>query len=201
MKDGSIYQSGWSGLTYTDIQGFNGKTIPSADQTPVANLIKSLEDYICRATGRQFLVVSGAEYYSETFTSGQKRYTLKGFPFTIKKIIVNSVTVYDSASPLTGQYILNTDFYIKHNKIIFPNGLGATGYYNDVEVQYQITQFWADDIKQAIVRIVSDIYLNKKNSGKSLSSYSFSGLSLDFKDNGLTQMFDDLISHYRVDIP
>lgn len=201
MKDGSLYQSGWSGLTYADIQAFNGKTIPSADQSPVANLIKSLEDYICRATGRNFLVVSGEEYYSETFTSGEKRYTLKGFPFTIKKIIVNSVTVYDSASPLTGQYILNTDFYIKHNKVIFPNSLGATGYYNDVQIQYTITQFWGDDVKQAIIRVVSDIYLNKKYSGKSLNSFSFSGLSLDFKNDGLTQMLNDIISYYRVDIP
>ena len=199
-KDGSLYFSGWSGLTYLNIQAFNGKTIPTASQTPVNNLIKALEGYICRMTGRNFFVVSGNDNYVETFQSGNKIYTLKGFPILLKKITVNGVVVYDSASPLTGTYILNTHFYIKHNKIIFPDCLTATGYYNDVEIQYQITKFWEDDLTEAMIRIVSDIYLNKAYSGKGLTSFSFSGMSLNFKDEGLTRTFEDLIAFYKVDL-
>lgn len=197
--DGNLYLSGWSGLTYTDIQTFNGKTIPSANQTSVNNLIKSVEDYIERECARNFKVLATDDYYSEIFTSGKTSYQLSSYPITLKKIILNSQTVYDSSSQ-TNIYTLNLDFYIKHNRIYFPGTAEASGYYNDLEFRYNISQFWGDDVKQAIIRVVSDIYLNRANSGKPITNMSFSGVSFGFLQDETTRMMKDIISYYRIPI-
>lgn len=196
-KDGSLYYSGWSGLTYSSISAFNGRTIPSADQSSVTSLIKSLEDYICRMTGRQFGVLSEEDYYSELFTSGKNSYILKGFPIDLKKIVVGGVEVYVKGQTGKG-YDLNVDFYVKNNRVVFSGGLPASGNFFDVEFQYNIVKFWGDDVAEAIKRAVSDIYLNKDKSGKGLNSFSFGGMSYSFKDEGITKMLDDVIGYYRV---
>lgn len=171
--DAKIYQTGFSGLTFTDIQTFLKRTFSTAEQTLATSLIKQKEYELCNLTNRQFLY-TGVEYY-EKFNAP----LVTVFPYatplsTLVKIEVDGIDK-------TSLYVLGRDYYVYDNFFHFESPIVSAGnQHQAVKLTYTLKQFWGEDIKYLITRWVAVDFLASENGGVALSNMSFSGLSQGF---------------------
>ena len=97
------FQTGFSGITNSDIALFLKRTLTTSEQLLVDSLITEVERSLCQATNRQFS--DTAEYYEE-FESGIDQFELYNIPINeITKIEIDNVDV-------TADYTLATDYWI-----------------------------------------------------------------------------------------
>ncbi len=196
--NGKLYKSGYSGLTHSDIAAFISKTLSAPEQAVVTALIADIEDFLCRACRRNFFVPDGTtDKYYETVDAGNETLRLLNLPIKeILKITVNGTDWYVKGSG--NQPVLGTDFFVYEDKVVF-----ETVPYSSVDdrralaVYYTIEQFWGSDIKLAIKRWVSDIFLAREYGGNSVSRFNVQGFSMDFNTTSLPQFIQAVVDSYR----
>ena len=187
--DARIYQSGYSGLTYTSIQSFLKRTFTSAEQTLVASLIVDAEIMLCELTNRQFKYTS-QEYY-ETLNGG----FLKFMPFATPVSTLAGVTI--DGVDVTDNYTLNTDYFVYDNYIVFESPLvSATDNRNAVKLTYTLRQFWGKDVENLLKKWVSLEFLSSENGGAKVDRFNFGNLSQDINHEALQKELDKLVFRY-----
>jgi len=170
-SDAKIYQSGFSGLTHTNIASFLKRTLTASEQTLVTQLIKDKEIALCVYTNRQFGYGSNFEYY-ETINGGFTRFVPYATPVaTLEEIIVDGVDV-------TANYTVNEDYFIYDNSIIFETPIvSASNNRRAVKLTYTVRQFWADDIKNLLTKWVALEFLSSEDGGVNTNNVTFGNLS------------------------
>lgn len=181
------YQSGWSGLTYADVEAQVGKVFPTADQAAITNLITKIELMICGLCHRQFKN-GGSEIYVERVPSNTARFFAKAFPVsTVTNIKINDVAVSGLVS--------GNQYGILYPNEIALNLLGIQSNLDKVEIYYTIEKFWGDDIKLAIVQYITKI-LNDQKAGGDLRDFSFAGYTTH--NEGIPSDIQKIIEYYTV---
>ncbi len=197
--NGKLYKSGYSGVTHTDIANFLSKTLSAPEQSVVTALIADVEDFFCRACRRNFFLPDGTtDKYYETVDAGKDKYYLTNGPIKeVLKITVNDIDWYvkDGGS---NKLVLGTDFFVYENQIQFESSPYST--INDrraMKIYYSIEAFWGSDLKLAIKRWASDLFLSREYGGTSVKRFNVQGFSIDFDENGLPNYVNAIVSSYK----
>lgn len=181
------YQSGWSGLTYSDVESQVGKVFPAADQTAITSLIAKVELMICNLCHRQFAYGAGTVYI-ERVPSNTSRFFARSTPVsTVTNIKINDVAV-------TGLVAGNQYGIVYPNEIAL-NLVGIQSNLDKVEIYYTIDKFWTDDIKLAIVQYITKI-LNDQKAGGDLRDFSFAGFTTH--NEGIPSDIQKIIEYYTI---
>jgi len=197
----NLYLTGYSGLVYSDISGLTGKTLSAAEQAVVTNLIKEVESYLCSKTKRQFRVIdsgSTKQIYHEVFDAGGYKYALHNFPiYRVQKIEVDGVTKYEAGGS-NNELTLGVDFFVYDDYIRFASSpVSSVDNRRALKISYELEQFWGDDVKLAIKRAVSEMYLSKEYGTKGVKSIGLTGdFSISFDDQ-IANYLKEVIANYR----
>lgn len=187
--DAKIYQTGFSGLSYTDIGKYLKRTILASEQELVTNLIKEKEFELCSQTNRQFLYTN-VEYWQKFNANITKVIPFNTPLNTLTKVEINGVDV-------TSQFILDYNYFIYDNYIYFKTPLVASqDYHNAVKLTYTIRQFWGDDIKNLLKKWVALEFLASENAGVNDSSRSVSGVNESLDLAGFEKEKREVIFRY-----
>lgn len=193
------YQSGYSGLSHSDIAKFVHKTLTTDEQTIVTALIAQMEVTLARKCRRQFKDSLGTDnYYYDILSAGEDTLRVSSAPInSIYKIEVDGVTKYlssDASYPL----VLDTDFYVNDEDIEFVAiPTSSTRNKNAVKVYYTIRKFWGDDVVIALKRWVSEVFLSSEYAGRKISSFSVQGENISFADD-LPAFIESLVNYYKM---
>lgn len=185
------YSVGYSAIVHGDIASFLKRTLTTADQTLVTSLIAEVEREICRQTRRQFHQV---DTFYEEYPTGVSKFLLSNVPIkAITKIIIDGVEK-------TSNYTENVHYWIIDGQYVrFQTPLVASqNPYTGVRIEYSIDQFWGDDVKNLIKKMVSYEFLNSENAGVGLSNESFSDQSAGFNVSRFHKEKDELFKYYRM---
>lgn len=197
--NGKLYKSGYSGLTQADVAAFISKTLSSTEQTVVTALIADIEDFMCRACRRNFFIVDGTtDQYYEIVDAGQETVYFTNTPIKeILKISVNSTDWYVKGGN-NNRLILGTDFFVYENKIFFESITYSS--INDrraMTIYYTIEPFWGSDLKLAIKRWVSELFLTREYGTNSVTRMNIQGFLMDFNTADLPTYIESVIESYR----
>lgn len=187
------YPTGYSGLAHADIASFLQKTFTAAEQSAVTALIAEIESEISRRCDRAFLVANSQ--YKELFDVPADKTS-----FRVKNPVINAVvtlkmegeTIYDG----TDTYDLRVHIY--PNRVEIPEIPDPEYQQNALEITYTIKQFWGDDVKLAIKRVVGQIILNAENAGVPLLTTSFGSMSETKDGQELNKHIDAVVKRYRM---
>jgi len=197
--NGKLYKSGYSGLTHTDIANFLSKTLSAAEQAVVTSFILDVEDFFCRACRRNFFIADGTtDQYYELVDAGKSKYYLTNGPIKeILKITVNSTDWYVKGGS-NNKLTLGTDFFVYENHVLLETvPYSSTDDRRALKVYYTIEQFWGSDLKLAITRWVSALFLSREYGGSTIKRFNVQGLSIDFDENGLPNYVNAITESYR----
>ncbi|RMD67348.1 MAG: hypothetical protein D6822_08420 [Cyanobacteria bacterium J149] len=184
------YQTGYTGITNTDVASFLKRTLTTSEQSLVDSLIAEVERSLCRECNRQFSEIT--EYY-EVFESGISQFDLYNLPISaITKIEVDNVDV-------TSNYTLASDYWIIDGLYVkFETPIISTDIYTGVKITYQIRKFWGDDIKLLVKKWAAYEFLNSENGGVGASSVNFSELSQTFNISQYQKEKEKVINYYKL---
>lgn len=194
--DGNLYQTGYSGLTDTDISTFLKRTFTASEKVLVNNLITDLEDELCRATNRNFKVDDGADdptlvQYYEYFTADFLKVMVQNSP--VNSMVAIEVDGVDK----TSLYTENVNYWIYDNYIVFSNTVVGTGYdLKSVKITYTIKKFWGRDVTLMLTKWVAYEFLKSENAGVGNSSMSFAEVAQTFDLNNFIKERDKVIFRY-----
>jgi hypothetical protein len=198
-KKGNLYYSGYSGLTALQVASFLSKTLTTEEQQILNSIISAIELYIAKKCRRNFKYDLGADVYEETFDAGNVKYYFSNFPIKeITKITIDSADVYVKGGN-NNQYELNEDFFVYDDYIVFETVI-PTSSNNDrqsLKIQYNIDQFWGEDVVLAIKQWAAQIFSQKEYGGKNVSSFNFSGFSLSFSESEIPSYVKEIINSYK----
>ncbi len=197
-KKANLFYSGYSELTPNDIGNFIGKELSSTEQAVINSLIQSMELHIARNCNRNFLHdLSGNSYY-QVFDAGKKEYCTFNLPIKeITKIELDGDIEYDIEEE-SNDYVLGSDFFVYDEGITFYTiTKSSINDRNALKIYYTIEEFWGEDVKLAIKRWVSEIFLSREYGGKKVTSFNFSGYSLDFSEDEIPEYIKEVISNYK----
>lgn len=186
------YPTGYSGLAHGDIASFLGKTFTTAEQTAVTGLIAEIEAEIARRADRNFLVTNAQ--YKEVFDvpSNKDTFKVKNQPINaIVDISMEGVSIYNSE-------LTTLKVHVYPNKIVIPEIPDPEYAERALEVTYTIKQFWGDDLKLAIKRLVGQLILNAENAGVPLITTSFGSVSETKDGQELNKHIDAVVKRYRM---
>lgn len=195
MNKSNLLLSGYSAITYTDIQTFINRTITSGEQTLVASLIASVESYIARLCDRQFKTATD---FTDIFDVDGQEYIFYNYPIKeVTKIVSGGVTLYDKTS-ITNTLVENTDYYVYDDRIVFEY---EPEYTNSprraLEITYNIEKFWGDDVTLVIKKWVSEMFTAKEFAGREMSNISVNGVSTGFDTAKTPAYVQKVIDAYR----
>lgn len=193
------HYGGYTGLTASQIADFLGKTLTTAEQNIVSSLISSIESFIALKCRRNFKYDLGNDVYEETFDAGSNRYEFYNFPIdSIEKIYINDTLIYEKGG-LNNQYEKDKDFFVYDDYIVFETFIPQSSINNKraLKIQYKIKKFWGEDVVNAVRLWVAQIFNSKEYGGKTINSFSFSGLSLSFKDEDIPLFIKEIINTYK----
>lgn len=184
------YQTGYSGLTHTDIAAFLKRTLTSDDQTLVTSLIAEVERSLCALTNRQFK--PSVDYYEE-FGSGISEFELFNLP-------INSLTSIEvDGVDVTSNYTLGENYWIMDELYVkFETPITSQNIYTGVKLTYQIRQFWGDDVKLLLKKWVAYEFLNSENAGVGVSNFGFSDLNKTFNLSQYEKEKEKIINYYTL---
>lgn len=187
---------GYTGLTASQIADFLGKTLTTAEQNILLSLISSIESFIALKCRRNFKY---DDVYEETFDAGNNKYEFYNFPVdSIEKITIDTSTIYEKGSQ-NNMIELNKDFFVYDDFIVFETYLpqSSTNNRRALKIQYKIKKFWGDEVVNAVKMWTAQIFNSKEYGGKTVNSFSFSGLSLSFKDEEIPSFVKEVINTYK----
>ena len=201
-----LYLTGYSGITYSDIAAFLGRTsLSSSEQTVATQLIDSAEMFLCQQCNRQFANALAATpttdvIFASILDAGLSKYFFDSFPVkAVSKILLDGNVVYDSTSPSTATYKFGQDFFVKPSYLLFYTKLQSViDPHNAVEIDYTIEKFWGSDVLLAIKRWVAQIFINKEYGGNGVMRMSLTGLTLDLNVKDTPDYIKAVISSYRI---
>ena len=192
-----IYLSGWSLVTHSDVSSLLGKTLSTAEQTLITSLIKQVELYICRQCNRQFKL---SQTYYETVDAGKSRYDVCNIPIlAVTKITVDGNTKYE-ASGEDNSLTLNQDFFVYDDYVEFATLVSSSvDNRNAMVLYYTIDEFWGEEVKLAITRFVSDLFVNREYATNRVQSIGISGgLNLTFDTKSVPAALQEIIDAFRL---
>lgn len=197
-KNGRLFVAGFTGVANTDIAGFTGKTLTSAEQTLITGLISSIETTIARQCGRNFLDLGNTDSYYETFDADYQKYYPFSYPLKeIRKIEIDGVAVYTKGGNNNALTLGRDLFCYPSYVLIDPPRQSSVDNRQALKIYYAIENVVGDDMKLAVKQFVSDIFLNRENAGKSVSSVNVAGVSLSFDPNSLPNYIKTVIATYK----
>jgi hypothetical protein len=198
----TVYKTGFSGVTYTDIANLTGKTLTATEQALITDFIKGVESYICSQTHRQFAIADGVNKQSfyQVFDGGFSKYYLISYPiYRVTKIQIDGVTKYDVATPNNNTLNLNVDFFVYDDFvrfITFP--VSSIDNRRAVKIYYELEDFWGEEVKLAIKRFVSELFLSREYGTKGVNSFDVAGqLSMSFNSE-LGAFLKEVIESYKI---
>lgn len=197
--DAKKHYGGYTGLTASQIADFLGKTLTSTEQNIVSSLISSIESFIASKCRRNFKYNLGSDVYEETFEAGGNRYEFYNFPIeSIEKIYIDNTLIYEKGGS-ANQYELGKDFFVYDDYIVFETFIPQSSINNKraLKIQYKIKQFWGDDVILAVKLWTAQLFNSKEYGSKTVNSFSFSGLSLSFKDEDMPGFVKQIIETYK----
>lgn len=182
------FYTGYSNITSADIASYLKRTFTEAELALTDEIIASVESELANKCNRNF--DTSLTYY-ETFNSGFTRVMLYNTPInSLKDIYIDGVKK-------TSLYVLNTDYFIYENMLVFITPITGTNYpYNAVKIEYDIVKFWGEDVTNLIKKWVAYEFLNSENAGVGVKSMSFDTLSQDFDLATFNKQKEDLIFRY-----
>ena len=198
--NGKLYKSGYSGLTYSDIAAFLAKTLSAPEQAVVTALIADIEDVLCRSCRRNFFIPDGTtDSYYETVDSGQETLRLYNLPIKeiVKFTIDDDLDLYVKGDS-DNEYRLGRDFFVYEDKVVF-----ATVPYSSIDdrraltIHYTIEQFWGNDVKLAIKRWVSELFITREYGSNAVSRINVQGFLMDFNTSDLPNFVQSVVDSYR----
>lgn len=197
--NGKLYKSGYSGLAHTDIANFLSKTLSSPEQSVVDGLIASVEDFLCRACRRNFFLPDGTtDQYYEIVDSGKEKCYLTNAPIKeILKITVDGTDWYVKGGG-SNQLVLGRDFFVYETYVNFETVPYSS--LNDrraMTIYYDIESFWGNDVKLAITRWVSDLFLTREYGGTSFTRFNVERFLVEFDPNSLPDFIKSVVESYR----
>lgn len=194
-----VHYGGYTGLTASQIADFLGKTLTTTEQNIVSSLISSIESFIASKCRRNFKYDLGADVYEETFDAGANRYEFYNFPIdSIEKIYIDNDLIYENGGS-NNQYELGKDFFVYDDYIVFQTFTPQSSINNKraLKIQYKIKKFWSDEVVDGVKMWVAQLFNSKEYGGKTINSFSFSGLSLSFKDEDIPSFAREIINTYK----
>lgn len=198
-KNPRLPQTGWSGLAHADIATYLDRTLNANEQATATSLIKSIETFIEGKCNRPFRVYSGSDSYAETFNIDGFEYFLIGTPIaSIVSISVGGTEVYNASNEVGSNTIeLDDDFFLYDDYIEFDYMPSYNEARKGLVINYQITQFWDEDVLLAIKRFVAEKVSEMQYGGKTVNNLSQSGESVGFDAKDLPMYIKDIVSIYR----
>lgn len=197
--NGKLYKGGYSGLTYSDIAAFLSKTLSASEQTVVTALIADIEDYLCRACRRNFFIADGTtDNYYEVLDAGQDCYRPHNVPIKeITKINVDGTDWYVKGGS-SNRLVLGTDFFVYESKVEFyVPPIASTYFKRKLTLYYSLDQFWGNDLKLAIMRWVSEIFLTREYGSAAVTRMNVQGFLMDFDPATNPTYIRSVIDSYR----
>lgn len=198
-KDGRTFHSGWSGLTYTDIQSFIGRTLNVTQQGVVTGIIASKEAEIASKCNRNF-GDSSLFTYEEKFACGSDCYYLQNSPINeITNISIDGNNKYIKGNPSQSTYVLYQDFDVDDVKVNFYT-VDESSVYNSraLVIEYSISKFWNVDVIDVLKKMVSAEYLAREYGGIEPNVLSSAGITINLNTLKFEKELADLIARYRV---
>lgn len=199
VKSSLQYWSGYTGLTYNDVQTFLGKTLTTAEQTLVTSIIAVKEVEFAKRCKRNFLDLD-TTYYSEKHDAGQSKIYTKNFPINeVKKIVLDgTITLYDKTLS-SNQYTLGVDFAVSPVAIIFNTVPYSLKNFNTLAltIEYDISDVLNEDIKDIIKKMVAVEFCSKQYGGITPTSLNANGISISFGIDGFTKEIESAVHRYR----
>lgn len=180
------YQTGYSGLTGNDIANYLKRSFTKDDTALVESLITMFEATICSLCNRQFK--PDVEITERFDLPGQEFYP-SSFPIKdVNEISINS-TVKD--------YDEDDDYFVYPTRIEFYQlQSSASRSRRALEIKYTIDQFWGEEVKLLLTRLVAHMWLNSEN-GVSVTEAGFSGVREVFALDKFKKETDAIINLYR----
>lgn len=193
-QKGNQFIGGYSGLVHGDISAYVGKTLTSAEQSLVTDLISVAELYFAKQTNRNYLTTST---YFDTFNAGAVSYNPSNFPIKeVTKITLDGETIYQK-TPALGTLVLGTDFFVFDDCVEFDEiQYSVVDNRNALVIYYTIDDVFNDDAKMALKLWVAEFFLNRETGGKDLSSENAGGISMNFTSN-VPDYMKSVINAYR----
>ena len=177
--NGSVYYSGFSGVTPQMVGGQMGKTLSSGDIAFLTLAIEAIELSIAKACNRNFKV----QTYHELLDTGRYVFPVKNTPINeVKKMILEGVTKYDSTSG-ANTWVLGRDFFVYESSIDFNLPIHNYPHNQALRIEYSILPFWGSDVKMAISQYAQDFLQKKEYAGQEVKKFSFTSLSVEFAEN------------------
>ena len=201
----SYILSGWSGLTSSSVSALTGRTLTDGEATLCATLILSFEAWLANQCNRNFV------YQSQDSSPVAQQYymtvdALKGiyFPYnrpvdTVKSILLSGVEVYNSSNQ-TNVMELGTDFIVYEDRIEVVNQPRYTtdNPDNQLKIYYTIQKFWSEDVTLAVLKRVSEFFLNRESAGNMPTSINVPGMTQSFNSSDVPLYVQSVINQYRL---
>lgn len=173
-------------IIYTDVQNFLEVTLTAAEQTVVNGLIAAFEAFIDDFCNRTWTKSSSTDI-TEQFDGGVNTFLVKYPPIASVQSITIDGEIYDLSN------VFNYGSYIK---------LATTpsqDFQNVVIIYRTSANAIPADLKQAIVRWVSEIFKTHKEAGKSLSRLSVGSISMEYTtQESMPSYVKEVINKYRL---
>jgi len=198
-KSSLQFWSGYTALTYSDIQTFLGKTLTTAEQSLVTSIIAVKEVEFAKRCKRNFLD-SSTNYYVEKVDAGQQKIYLRNFPIheVLKISLDGTIVLYDKTQS-TNQYTLGVDFAVSPVALIFNTVPYSMKNFNvmALSIEYDIETVVNEDIKDIIKKMVAVEFCSKQYGGITPTSLNANGIQISFGVDGFTKEIESAVYRYR----
>lgn len=180
------YQTGYSELTGNDIAIYLKRSFTKDDNALAESLITMFEATLCSLCKRQFK--SDIEFTERFDLPGDEFYP-SNFPIKdVNEISING-TVKD--------YDEDDDYFVYSNRIEFYQLQSSTSRSRRaLEIKYTIDQFWGEEVKLLLTKLVAHAWLSSEN-GISLEESGYSGVREVFALDKFKSETDAIINLYR----
>ena len=187
------YPTGYSGLAHADIASFLQKTFTAGEQAAVTALIAEVESEISRRCDRAFKVAESQ--YKEVFDVPPQVDAFRTKHSPINSVVLMTMegeTIYEA----NDNHGLKVHVY--PNRLVIPEIPDPEYAERALEVTYTIKQFWGDDVKLAIKRVVGQLILNAENAGVPLITTSFGSMTETKDGQELVKHIDAVVKRYKL---
>lgn len=201
-KKGNLYYAGFTGLTHADIAAFLQRTLTTQEQAIATGLIASLEVFIAKRCNRNFLLVAGSPLsdvvYTEVHDAGSFSIDLRNGPVKeVTKIELDGVVKYMLGSS-SNSWSENVDFSVYEDHIEFDTlPISTKNNRRALKVYYTIDEFYGDDVKHAVKLWASQLLSSSTEGGRTITSVSHAGYSVNFSDEQVPEYVKQIINAYQ----
>jgi hypothetical protein len=188
------HQTGFSGVDYSLVASSLGKTFSTSEQSLISTYISMVESYIISQTNRQFKVLTGNDYYFQKGFLKDKFLNFKAIPVgKLKSIYFDNNLVYENG---VSGYTINSDFYLTENFIEFSNAIYNENKNKEYKVVFQISKFYGDDIKLAVLTAVQEMFLMRDYGQMDIKNVNLNGFNFSLGDR--FNILKEVIKKYQI---